>query len=74
MCRCKVCGPVTTNEAAFVVYHGKADVALKVCGFCVEDLKLLGARVNQVVGLPKPAFRKAAYWFLGPVRSLFREA
>ena len=73
MCKCKVCGPVSHNEAEYSVSVGSQDLVLEVCRCCAEDLKAFGVRINQVVLLRRPAFRDAAFWFLGPVRSLFEE-
>jgi hypothetical protein len=72
MCRCELCGPQSHHEAEFSVSLGSDDHELKVCRWCSQDLRVLGVRVNQVIRLPRPAFR-GAFWFLGPVRSLFQE-
>jgi hypothetical protein len=77
MCKCKLCGPISHNEADFSVSFGSEDRELRVCRWCEEDLSLLGVRFNQLVRLPKP-FRlprvKLSLLVLGPVYTLFMEA
>ncbi len=73
MCRCKVCGPVSHNEAEFSISVGSQDRVLEVCRCCTEDLRAFGVRINQLVLLPRPVFKRCAFWFLGPVRSVFQE-
>ena len=73
MCRCEICGPQSHHEAEFSISLGSDDRELKVCRWCSQDLRVLGVRVNQLVRLPEAVFRRGAFWFLGPVRSLFPE-
>jgi hypothetical protein len=70
MCRCELCGPQSHHEAEFSVSLGSEDREIKVCRWCSQDLRVLGARVNQIVRLHQSMVH-AAFWFLGPVRSLF---
>jgi len=72
MCKCELCGPQSHHEAEFSISFGSDDRELKVCRWCSQDLRVLGARVNQLVRLPRSVVR-CAFWFLGPVRSLFEE-
>ena len=72
MCKCEICGAQSHHEAEFSVSLGSDDRELKVCRWCSQDLRVLGVRVNQLVRLPRSVVR-CAFWFLGPVRSLFEE-
>jgi len=69
---CKLCGPVTRNEAEFAITYGLEDRLLLVCRWCQQDLTLLGFNANQVVHLAKPLHPKffVPFWFLGPIRNL----
>jgi len=72
---CMLCFPFTHNTADYAISYGGNDSILQVCRWCLEDLRLLGFNANQIVSLEtsKPAKPKIArFWFLGPVRSLWR--
>jgi len=45
MCRCEICGPQSHHEAEFSVSIGNDDRELKVCCWCSQDLRVLGARL-----------------------------
>ncbi|MGQ9641316.1 MAG: hypothetical protein ACUVUF_04225 [Candidatus Bathycorpusculaceae bacterium] len=71
MSRCMLCFSFTGNVADYAVTFGCDDKELRVCRFCLEDLVLLGFKVNQTVRLAKPVqCRFARFWFLGPIRDL----
>jgi len=73
MCRCGLCGPVTSNEADFAVSFGRDDREVRVCRWCEEDLTLFGVRLNQVVRLePSRHVRRIPLRLvvLGPVNTL----
>ena len=77
MCRCGLCGPVTSNEADFAVSFGRDDREVRVCRWCEQDLTLFGVRLNQVVRLEPSKPRRhfpLSLIVLGPVCSLFMEA
>ena len=71
--RCMLCFLFTHNLAEYAVSFGKDDRILRVCKWCLEDLRLLGFNANQIVGLETSRFVKpkvARFWFLGPVQNL----
>ena len=77
MCRCGLCGPVTSNEADFAVSFGRDDREVRVCRWCEEDLELFGVRINQIVRLEPSKPRRhfpLSLLVLGPVYSLLMEA
>jgi hypothetical protein len=77
MCRCGLCGPVTSNEADFAVSFGRVDREVRVCRWCEEDLEIFGVRLNQIVRLEPSKPRRhfpLSLIVLGPVYSLFTEA
>jgi hypothetical protein len=53
MCKCRLCGPISHNEADFEVSVGSQHRLLRVCRWCSQDLTLFGVRLNQVVKLPR---------------------
>jgi hypothetical protein len=73
VCRCRICGPISHNEAELSVSFGKDDTETQVCRWCSQDLSIFGVKVNQTVRLTRP-IKRVAFFFLGPVRSLFWEA
>jgi len=73
MCRCGLCGPVTSNEADFAVSFGRDDREVRVCRWCEQDLTLFGLRLNQVVRLPSLA-KHLVTVVCGSGLSLFMEA
>jgi hypothetical protein len=73
MCRCRLCGPVSHNEADFEVGYGREDRLLRVCRYCEQDLTLFGLRLNQVVRLPSVA-KHLVTVVSGSGLSLFMEA
>jgi len=73
MCRCGLCGPVTSNEADFAVSFGRDDREVRVCRWCEQDLTLFGLRLNQVVRLPSVA-KHLVTVVSGSGLSLFMEA
>ena len=73
MCRCGLCGTVTSNEADFALSFGRDDREVRVCRWCEEDLTLFGVRLNQVVRLPSVA-KYLVTVVSGSGLSLFMEA
>jgi hypothetical protein len=72
MCRCSLCFPFTHHEAEYAVSYGREDRLLRVCRWCEEDLTLLGARLNQVVKLPRALSHvNVLAAVLGPVYSFW---
>jgi len=73
MCKCRLCGPISYNEAEFAVSFGPEDCLLRVCKWCEQDLILFGVKLNQNVRLEasrhvrRIAFRLVV---LGPVYTL----
>jgi len=51
MIKCALCFAVTGNEADYAVSFGREDRSLRVCRWCLEDLRLLGFDANQVVSI-----------------------
>jgi len=76
MCRCKLCGPITFNEADFALSYGSEDRLLRVCRWCEQDLRFFGVKLNHVVRLETRHVRSIplSLLVLGPVYSLFMEA
>jgi len=77
MCRCGLCGPVTSNEADFAVSFGRDDREVRVCRWCEEDLEIFGVRLNQIVRLEPSKPRRhfpLSLIVLGPVYSILLEA
>lgn len=72
MCKCRLCGPISHNEADFDVSVGSQDRLLRVCRSCEQDLTLFGVRLNQVVCLPSMA-KHLIMVTLGSGVSLFME-
>lgn len=55
MLRCSLCGLITRNKAEFLVSYGNHDNhTLKICKWCLQDLKLLGFNSNQIIRLKFP--------------------
>jgi len=79
MSKCRLCFPVTGNEADYALTFGRDEHVLKVCRYCREDLTLLGFGANQVVRLEAAEpFRGHLLLrrlvVLGPVYTLLVEA
>ncbi|MCL6579880.1 MAG: hypothetical protein K6T73_10990 [Candidatus Bathyarchaeota archaeon] len=71
--RCMLCFPFTHNLADYAISYGREDSIIRVCKWCLEDLRLLGFNANQIIRLQTSKVGKpkiARFWFLGPVRSL----
>ena len=69
--KCMLCWLVTHNQADYTVTFGNQQRVLHVCKWCMQDLRLLGFKANQIICLVKPLrSRIARFWFLGPVRNL----
>jgi hypothetical protein len=70
---CMLCFPFTHNRAEYAISFGTDDRILRVCKWCLEDLKLLGFNAKQIVNLETSRLIKpkiARFWFLGPVQNL----
>jgi len=76
MCRCKLCGPVSHNEAVFSVSLGREDRFLEVCRYCEQDFTLYGVKPNQTVRLEpsEPSREFSLFSILGSVASLSGKA
>lgn len=76
MCMCSLCGYITHNEAEYMLTYGNHDaMKLNVCKWCLQDLSLLGFKINQTVRLEpsKPALRvPLSHVVLGPVYTFWR--
>ena len=73
MIKCTLCFAATHNKADYIVTFGVQEQILRVCRWCLEDLRLLGFNANQIVNLETPKSAKpkiARFWFLGPVQNL----
>ncbi len=51
MVRCTLCFSFTGNMAEYTVTFGCRDEMLQVCRWCLQDLRLLGFKANQVIRL-----------------------
>ena len=79
MFKCMLCFSVTGHDADFVLVFGRGERVLRVCHFCLEDLRLLGFKADKVVRLEvsrplKVHFPLRHLVVLGPVYTLLMEA
>jgi len=73
MSKCRLCFPMTGNEADYALTFGKDERTLKVCRYCHGDLTLMCFNANQTIRLETSKRLKPKIswlWILGPVQNL----